>query len=325
MGNESQVKKESRPAISKRVFRFVLPFISACLFALAIWVLYRDLKNFHFHEIGHYFRELSPPRLFLAVLSSILSYVMLIGYDILGMRYIGHPLPSGKIAFASYIGYAFSNSVGFSFISGGAIRYRLYTAWGLSAAEIAKVVAFCIFSSFLGFFILAGISFLIKPETLPSSLRLPVYSVRPVGVFFMVLVAVYLSMIFFVRKPLVFRGHKLRLPSKKLLPAQILVSTLDWTFAALALYFLLPSNAKISLPGFISIFMTAQFAGLVSHVPGGLGVFEAVTLLLLPPLVTHSQIIGSLVSFRVIYYFIPLAIAAAMLGVKELLQLSKKK
>jgi uncharacterized membrane protein YbhN (UPF0104 family) len=324
MNNASYTKKESRLNISKRVLRIILPIISACLFALAFWVLYHELKNYHYREVVHYFHELPLYRLFLALFSSILSYLMLIGYDFLGMWYIRHPLGYGKIAFASYIGYAFSNSIGYSFLSGGFVRYRLYSAWGLSAAEIAKVVAFCIFSSFLGFFTFAGISFLIKPETIPSYLHLPLYSVRPVGIFFIALVAIYFSMIFFFKKPLSIRGRQLRLPSKKLFPAQILVSTLDWAFATFTLYFLLPPNIKISLPGFISIFMTAQFAGLVSHVPGGLGIFEVVMLLLLPPVLTHSQIIGSLVSFRIIYYFIPLTIAAVMLGARELLQLKKK-
>ncbi len=324
MSDASYTKKESRIKIRKKVLRVLLPIISACLFALAFWVLYHELKDYHYREIMHYFHNLTSSRLFLALFSSVLSYLMLIGYDILGMWYIRHPLGYGKVAFASYIGYAFSNSIGFSFISGGVIRYRFYSAWGLSAAEIAKVVAFCIFSSFLGFFTLAGISFLIKPETIPAYLRLPFYSVRPVGFFFIALIATYFGLILFLKKPLSIRGRMLRLPSKKLLPAQILVSTLDWAFAAFTLYFLLPSTAKISLPGFISIFMTAQFAGLVSHVPGGLGIFEVVVLLLLPPVLTHPQIIGSLVSFRVVYYFLPLAIATLMLGVNELLQLIKK-
>lgn len=324
MSNTSYTKKESRLNVRKRVLRIILPIISAFLFALAFWVLYHELKYYHYREIVYYFHELPISRLFFALFSSILSYLMLIGYDVLGMRYIRHPLGYGKIALASYIGYAFSNRIGYSFLSGGFVRYRLYSAWGLSAAEIAKVVAFCIFSSFLGFFTLAGISFLVKPETIPSYLRLPVYSVRPVGVFFIVLVAIYFIMIFFFKKPLSIRGRRLRLPSKKLFPAQILVSTLDWAFAAFTLYFLLPPSVKISLPGFISIFMTAQFAGLVSHVPGGLGIFEVVMLLLLPPVVTHSQIIGSLVSFRVVYYFMPLTIATVMLGAEELLHLRKK-
>ena len=114
------------------------------------------------------------------------------------------------------------------------------------------------------------------------------------------------------------------LPSKTLFPLQVLVAALDWIFAAMTLYFLLPPIIKISFSGFISIFMTAQFVGLVSFVPGGLGVFEVVMLLLLPTELTHPQIIGALVSFRVIYYLIHLAIGAAILGTHELLQLGKR-
>lgn len=322
--NTGQNKSNPRRERGAKVRRIIIPAVSTGLFCLALWILYHEVKSFHIHEIGRYFHEFHLGRLSLALLSSIISYLALTGYDILALKHIGHPLGYAKTAFASYIGYAFSNTIGYPFVSGGFIRYRFYSAWGLSAAEIAKVVVFTIFSSFTGFFTVAGTFFLAKPEKIPASVHLPAYLVRPVGIFFLILVAAYAGLVFFVKKPLNLGRYRLRLPSRTLFPVQVVVAILDWFFAAMTLYFLLPQSITISLPVSVSIFMTAQFVGLVSFVPGGLGVFEAVLLLLLPAGATHPQIIGSLVSFRVIYYLFHLAMGAAMLGIHELLQLGKK-
>jgi uncharacterized membrane protein YbhN (UPF0104 family) len=308
----------------KRVRGIVIPVVSSGLFLLALWILYHEVKNIQVHEMARYFREFSLGRLTLALAASAVSYFALTGYDNLALRHIGHPLGYGRTTFVSYIGYAFSNTIGFSYLSGGFIRYRFYSAWGLSAAEIAKVVAFTIISSFTGFSIVAGICFLVKPESMPSASHLPSHLLSAVGFFFTFLVAAYTAMVFLTGKPLKLGKHFLRLPARTIFPKQILLGVLDWSFAALTLYFLLPPTITIPLLGFISIFMTAQFVGIASFIPGGLGVFEVIVLLLLPSGAVHPQILGSLVMFRVIYYLTHLAIGASMLGVYELLQLGKK-
>ena len=126
-------------------------------------------------------------------------------------------------------------------------------------------------------------------------------------------------------KPLKLMKHSFRLPARKVFLQQISLAVPDWIFASMTLYVLLPSVIKMPLLSFISIFMTAQFVGVISFVPGGLGVFEATMLLLLPEGASHPQLIGSLVMFRVIYYLAHLGIGASMLGMYELLQLRKKK
>ena len=216
--------RRERPRTAFRVF---LPILSALLFAAAFWILYRELQSLHLRDIARYFRELSHNRIALAVLSSLLSYLMLVGYDIVGLRYVGHPLPYRQTAFASYIAYGLSNSIGFSFASGGFVRYRLYSAWGLSGAEIARLVLFSIFSSFLGFFSVAGICFVAKPEKIPSSVPLPASSIRPIGALFLLLVTAYVCLVLLSRGPLRIGGRPLTLPPGRLLPWQLLVSTLD--------------------------------------------------------------------------------------------------
>jgi uncharacterized membrane protein YbhN (UPF0104 family) len=320
--SNSEQGKRLKPG--KKLPGILIPFVSTGLLALALWILYHEVESFHVHEIARYFNEVSLGRLALAVMASMVSYLALTGYDNLALKHIGHPLGYGRTTFASYVGYAFSNTIGFSYISGGFIRYRFYSEWGLSATEIAKVVVFTILSSFTGFFTVAGICFLARPERIPSSVHLPHYLIRPIGIFFVLLITAYAVMVFALKMPLKLGKHRLHLPSGTLFPVQLLVAVTDWVSAAMTLYFLLPPVVTLPLPSFISIFMTAQFVGIASFVPGGLGVFEVIVLLLLPAGTTHPQIIGSLVSFRVIYYLAHLAIGASMLGIHELLQFVKK-
>jgi phosphatidylglycerol lysyltransferase len=301
------------------ILRILVPLISSALFVLALCFLYRELKNYHYHDIIRYFQELPTYRLVIAILSCIMSYLMLTGYDAFGLRYAQHPLKYGKIAFTSFTGYAFSNSIGYSFLSGGFIRYRLYSVWGLSAIEVAKVIVFCSLTAFTGYMAVAGIAFTAEAETIPTSLHIPIASVRPIGIACLALLAGYLLIIRLLKKPLKIRGYQFQLPSIKLGFAQILVSSMDWLFSSVILFLLLPVHAGISLLGFIGIYMLSQLAGMVSQVPGGLGVFEMVMVLLLPSTVTHAQIIGSLISFRIIYYILPLIIAGLLFGFYEII------
>jgi phosphatidylglycerol lysyltransferase len=318
MNATNSMQKQNYLNVGKKLLHIFLPLFSAALFMLALYVLYHELRNYNYHDVIHYFRALPGYRIGLAVLCSLLSYLCLTGYDLLGIRYARHPLKYGKIAFASYTGYAFSNNIGYSFISGGFIRYRLYSAWGLSAVEITKVVALCTLTAFLGFLSVAGVTFVIEGETVPASLHIPIHSVRPMGIVFLGIIAGYFTLITFVKKPVRIKSFEYQLPTVRLSVAQIVTSSLDWFFAGSTLYFLLPEGAGVSLPGFLGIYLLAQFAGMVSQVPGGLGIFELVMVLLLPSTVTHSQIIGSLLSFRILYYFLPLTIAALLLGSNEL-------
>jgi uncharacterized membrane protein YbhN (UPF0104 family) len=150
------------------------PLFGLFLFAVALWGLHRELKAYHFHDILRHVEDFPAHRLVLALSLTILSYLMMTGYDTLALRYIQHPLVYGKIALASFIGYAFSNNIGFSMVAGASVRYRLYSAWGFSALDITKIVAFCSLTLWLGFFALAGMIFLFEPMVTPQMLHLPV-------------------------------------------------------------------------------------------------------------------------------------------------------
>jgi uncharacterized membrane protein YbhN (UPF0104 family) len=302
----------------KKTLRHSLgPLVGITLFAAALWVLHGALRDYHYQDVVRQLRDLPARSLVRALGLTALSYLVLTGYDTLALRYIRRPLSYGKTAVASFIGYAFSHNLGLSLLTGGSVRYRLYSAWGLTAAEVTSVVAFCGLTFWLGFLTLGGAIFALAPPAIPEALRLPVTSARPLGIVFLLLAAGYGSWTLLRKRPLTIRGWELPVPSGRLLLSQVAVSSLDWALAGSVVYTLLPRAAAPSYPAFLGIYLLAMIAGVASQVPAGLGVFEGVMLLLLPRAAPASAILGSLLAFRMIYNFLPLAVATALLGSYE--------
>jgi phosphatidylglycerol lysyltransferase len=295
------------------------PLFGLLLFAVALWVLHHELKAYHLKDILRHLHELPAHRLFLALFLTVLSYLTMTCYDALALRYIQRPLAYGKTALASFIGYAFSNNIGLSMIAGASVRYRRYSTWGLSTFEITKLVAFCTLTLWLGFFTVGGLVFLSEPIMIPGTLHLPFDSVRPIGAIFLMFVGSYVLATLLRKTPLEIRDWEFSLPSLKLLMIQLAIASLDWIMAGTVLYALLPDSPNLSCLGFLGIFLLAQMAGLVSQVPGGLGIFETVVILLLPSSLPTSVVLGSLLAYRGMYYILPLLTAAVLLGAQEIL------
>jgi len=296
------------------------PLLGLLLFAVALWTVHRQLAEYRYQDITRALSEISSDRLILSLILTAASYLLLAGYDILAFHYLERPLEYGKIARASFIGYAFSNNIGFSMIAGSTIRYRLYSAWGLSALEVAKIITFIAATFWLGLFSIGGVVFLSEPMALPNLLHLPFNTTRPIGVILLTLVAGYFIGSALFHRPVRIRGWEFCLPSPKLSFEQILLASADWVVASGALYVLLPPGEVPSYPVFLGIFLLAQIAGLISQVPGGLGILETIVLLLLSPEIPAASIAGALLLYRGIYYFLPLGLAALLLGAHELLE-----
>jgi len=304
----------------RKLLPFLKPLLVLALFAAALRVLQGTLTHYRYHDVIVYLRSLPLEQVVLAVVLTLTGYLVMTGYDTLAFRYIRHPLPYLKIALASFIGYAFNNNVGLSGLVGGSLRYRLYNAWRLSAVEIAKVIAFCTITFWLGFVILGGIFFLATPPLVPPNVHLPFASVRMIGLIMLAPALAYMIWIAVRREPIRVRQWEFELPSAPLFFAQVAISSLDWMIAAAVLYILLPDRLPLDFPQFLGIFLLAQIAGVASNVPGGLGIFEAITLLFLAPFYPASQILGSLVAFRAIYYLLPLFVATALLAAHEIVE-----
>ena len=288
------------------------------LLVLSLWAIASELRAYNYRDILNSLAAIPKSRLSWAIWLTALGYLVMIGYDILGFNYINRSLSWNKIAFTNFISSAFSNTIGFALLTGSAIRYRFYANWGVSAVAIAQVIAFANFTFWLGMFAVAGLLFLINPLKIPTQLHLPFATVRPIGVIFLLLVAVYLLGSILLKQPLIIRGHEFRFPSFKISLAQIAISSFDWILAAAVLYAVLPSNIPLSYLDFLGIYLLAMFAGVVSNVPGGLGVFETIILLILSSKVSAAAVLGSMLAYRGIYYFLPLLVATGLLGLYEI-------
>lgn len=298
--------------------------VGMVLFGISIWAIRQELHQYSFHEELQSLASIPSHYLFLAVGLTALNYATLTGYDTLAVRYVHRPLAYHKTALVALVACAISNSVGLSLLSSSAIRYRFYSGWGLSAIEVAHVAVFCSLSFWLGLFAVGSVIFILSPLTVPTLLHLPFNSVHPIGIVFLAVLVIYLLWNSFSQVP--FRIGALVFPHLpvELALVQIAIASLDWLLTAAILYALLPSAVLLSYPVFLEIYLLAQIAGIFSNVPGGLGVFETVILLLLSstisPTISPVIVFGALLAYRGIYFFLPLGLAALLIGLYELQQ-----
>lgn len=286
------------------------------LFVAAAVVLHNQLRAFHYHDIVHAVQNHSAIAIGLAILFTVLNYAVLSLYEVLGFRYIKKPLPWRKIAFTSFVSFAFSNNVGLYTLSGSAVRFRFYSQWGISSFDISRLIAFSSVTTFwLGLCAVCGLVFTVYPLALPAVVHLPFATTRFPGILFLCVVAAALSVAACKKEPFRFRSWEFAIPDFKLVVGLIATACFDWVLAAAVLFVLLP-HGSVTFPALLGIFLAAQIIGLISHVPGGLGVFESMVLLMLPSL-PSAAVFGSLIAFRVIYYLIPLIVSAVIIAAYE--------
>lgn len=291
---------------------------SLILLSAAFWAISHQLKAYRLKDIIDSLESLPKLSLFWGIILTTIGYWIVTAYDLLALHYIRRPLPYAQTAFAAFTSFAIANNLGFVLLTSSAIRYRFYLAWGLSAFEIAQVIAFGNLSFWLGMLSIGGILFAIEPIPIPDFLNLSIDSLQSVGVTFITLTLGYLLLsILSHKKKLKLGKWSFHLPSWQLSSCQILVSILDWGLASGVLYLLLPQTETLSFPSFFAIYLLAQLSGIISHVPGGLGVFETVIILMLSHTVSGDRILAALLAYRAIYYFLPFTVAIFMLGLHE--------
>lgn len=302
----------------KAAVKKITPFISIVFFVLAIWFLDHELRQYDLNEILAQLSAIPNTYILFSVFLSLLSYLILTGYDGLGVSYIGEELSARRIIRAGFIGYAFSHNIGMALITGGSIRYRIYSAWGFSGIKVTQIVGFSALTLWLGFCTVAGLSLVFATPELPNDITLPFDSLRVLGILLLVMVIAYLWASKSIKKELSIRDWSFSFPGFRLALKQVVLASIDWIFAALVLYVLLP-EVGISFFSFVGVFLLAQIVGLFSQVPGGLGVFESVMLLYLSNFMTGPAVMGILLVYRIIYYLLPLLIAVIMLAYQEYL------
>ncbi|WP_278002854.1 lysylphosphatidylglycerol synthase domain-containing protein [Nodosilinea sp. LEGE 06152] len=297
----------------------ILPIgLSLGLFGLSIWAISSEL---HQHRPGDILRSIGAiPAWALggAIALTALNYAFLTGYDTLSARFVRQPLPYAKTALVAVISYGISNSVGLALLSGSAIRYRFYTAWGFSPGKIAQMIAFCNLSFWLGLFAVGGLVFTVEPLSVPGLLHLPFQTAHPLGILFLAITVAYLLLSSFSRRAVHLKGWVLPHLPPGLALNQIAITSCDWALAAAVLYVLLPTHPGLTYFIFFGSYLLAQIAGVISNVPGGLGVFETVLILLVSPPIPSDQLLGALLVYRLVYYFLPLLVGVGLLALYEL-------
>jgi phosphatidylglycerol lysyltransferase len=298
-----------------------LPAIAgACLFGVAIIVLHHELAAYRLADIEAQVASISSSQRALALLLTIASYALLVGYDALAFRFVGKALALPRIALASFVGFVFSHNIGLSFLGGNAVRYRILASFGVAPGEIARVVAFNSITFWLGFAALGGLVLVADPIALPDSLHLPFATSRPIGALLLAALGAYLAFSTLRRAPLRAAGFEFALPRPPWTAVQIALSALDWTLAAAVFHGLLPDAPGLSFGVVLGAYLIAQVVGLASHVPGGLGVFEGVMVLLLGPVAPAEVVLGAAIAYRIVYYLLPMIAAVLLFGGYEALQ-----
>lgn len=291
--------------------RWVLALFSLAIFALVIFVVHRMLAEYRWRDVLHQIRNLSGASIAVAALLSALSYLLLTGFDTLGVRYAGRSVPYGRTALISFIAYAFGHNVGVATFSGAALRYRLYSSLGLGVVDVATVVGFCSLTTFIGLATVGGSGLLLEPAVLSAGARAQPDLLRALGLAALSFAAIYILWASLAKRSISIRDWSLRPPGIAISGPQFLLAVADMVVAAAALWVLLPVDARPGLLAFSSVYAAAVLAGLVSSVPAGLGVFESVMLVLLPT-IPPDRLLGSLVVYRLVYYWAPLGIATLM-------------
>lgn len=297
------------------VFRVVA--VAAVLFAL--YLLFQTLRQYTLNEILTALRAIPVSHLLLGLAFAAASYLCLSCFDALGVRYTGKRLPFHKTALASFVSLSIGHNVGVAALSSGAVRYRYYARWGLTAEDVAKIVLFCGVTVALGLMTLGGASLLLRPQDAADMTGLSRSAVFAIGIASLIAPVIYLVLSAFVRKPLTIKSWSFDMPKLPIAAAQIVVGTLNFAFVAASLHQMLSAFAEAGYLKVASVSIIANVAAIISHVPGGIGVLEATVAHILP----GAESVAAVIAFRVIYYFIPLALGLPTLLISEIVMKDK--
>lgn len=294
----------------KKILKTCLRYSSVVFFAVAIYFVYQQVHKLGIKKIVDSIFSIPEEDVIMGIIFTAIGYLALSLYDFLALKYIDRKMSPLRVMAASMSGFAVSNNVGHAYISGAAVRYDFYSSWGLTGGDILEMIGFSTLTYVLGVGFLLDLSLLIAPATdIPGEVLSPYYLYGGGGLM-TVAFLLYWFLIVVPKRSLKFKKIYLPAPSQKMTLVQILLGATDMLLVAVVCYMVMRSSIDLSFAHFLSIFMIAQFIGLSTQVPGGIGVFEFIFLKLLPEEYEEGgDILASLIVFRILYYFIPLLIA----------------
>ncbi len=293
---------------------------SILIIVIAISTLVRMLKGVDINVVLLALRDTSPMQVVLAALCCACAFFTLTFYDLFALRTIGRKhVPYRIAALSSFTSYTVGHNVGATVFTGGAIRFRIYSEWGLSAIDVAKICFVSGLTFWLGNLTVLGLGMIWHPEAATPMNLLPPEVNRLIGVGCIAGIAAYLTWLSLGkgRRELGQNGWKVVLPSTRLTLLQIAIGVVDLGFCALAMYILMPSNPHIDFLSLAVVFILSTLLGFASHAPGSLGVFDAAMLVALPQF-SKEHLLAALLVFRLLYFVIPFMISITLLASREL-------
>jgi uncharacterized membrane protein YbhN (UPF0104 family) len=295
--------------------RWLMRGFVAGMVALAAWLLFDLARDIDWGEVAATLAAYPGARLAGAAAFVVASYLLYGGYDLLGRHYVHHAMDRRTVMAVAFVAYACNLNLG-PIVGAVGLRLRLYTRYGLRAAQVARIVLLSFVTNWSGYLLLAGAVLAARQVPLPQALAMGAGALQVVGVAMMALPLAYvLACARSRRREWHVRGHHFKLPGARLAAVQVALSSANWALIAAVIWALLPAGVPYGLV--LATFLSAAVAALLTHIPGGLGVLEGVFLYALSDRIPAHSLLAALLAFRAMYYLAPLSVAGAMFFLLE--------
>lgn len=291
--------------------------LSLTIIGIAFYVLYHLVKDINFDDLLDALSEVEARDVGLAALFVAAGYFTLTFYDLFALRTIGRfDVPYRIAALAGFTSYSVGHNVGASVFTGGAVRYRIYSAWNLDAIEVAKICFIAGLTFWLGNATVLGLGVFYHPEAAAAVDQLPAWVNRTAAVVVLAVLVAYVAWVWRAPRQVGRGPWSVTLPGGPLTLLQIVIGIVDLGFCALAMYMLVPHEPYLDFVTVAVIFVSATLLGFASHSPGGLGVFDAAMLVGLWQF-GREELLAGLLLFRVLYYIVPFVLSLGVLAARE--------
>jgi uncharacterized membrane protein YbhN (UPF0104 family) len=307
---------KSKTLTSRHFWKRIGTAASIALFAFSIFILTRTVATINWAHLRAAVAATSAEQIVLGCCFTTLSYIALTGYDALALRQLRLKVPYLRTALASFTSYALSFTLGFPMITGGTVRYWVYSQSGISAAKVASLTLIAGVTFWLGMGLVIGLGLIVRAATIASVNHIDVTFNILIGLAAIAAIVGYLIWVSLARRRVRIQGFHLELPGPRLTVAQMALGLTDLCASATVLFVLLPDGHRLDFISFAAVYAVACLLGIASHAPGGIGVFEAVMLKALPS-ISYEDLLASLLLFRMTYYIAPFIFALALIGATE--------
>ncbi|MFU9138180.1 lysylphosphatidylglycerol synthase domain-containing protein [Erwinia tasmaniensis] len=292
-------------------WRWIKKIFTGLFFVAVVVLLVIYARKVNWHDVAEVITHYNRLAILLSVTLVIVSYLTYGVYDLIGQAYCGHRLQKRQVMLVSFICYAFNLTLS-TWVGGVAMRYRLYSRLGLDGSTITRIFSLSIATNWLGYVLVAGVVFSTGLVPVPSGWFIGEGTLRTIGICLLAFVVVYLAFCAFSRRRRwTVKGHTLALPSLRMALLQFSVSSANWLVMGTIIWLLL--GQKVDYPQVLGVLLISSIAGVIIHIPAGIGVLEAVFLALLSgEHLTHGAIIAALLAYRVVYFIAPLLLALVL-------------